>query len=56
MPLPLADDAQDQLATDRFGQAMRSFEEVGSTNERAAAWAQEGAPEGAVVLTEHQTT
>ena len=37
MPLPLADDAQDQLATDRFGQAMRSFEEVGSTNERAHA-------------------
>lgn len=56
MSLPLADDAQDQLATDRFGQAMRSFEGVGSTNERAAAWAQEGAPEGAVVLTEHQTT
>lgn len=56
MSLPLADDAQERLGTDRFGQAMRSFEEVGSTNERAAAWARAGAPEGAVVLTEYQTT
>jgi BirA family biotin operon repressor/biotin-[acetyl-CoA-carboxylase] ligase len=56
MPPSLADDAQDQLATDRFGRATRSFEEVGSTNEAAAAWADDGAPEGAVVLTEYQTT
>ena len=56
MPLPLADDVQDRLSTDRFGHAMRGYEEVGSTNERAAQWAQAGAPEGAVVLTEYQTT
>lgn len=56
MPLPLADDVQARLATDRFGQTMRSFDEVGSTNERAAAWAKEGAPEGATVLTDYQTT
>jgi BirA family biotin operon repressor/biotin-[acetyl-CoA-carboxylase] ligase len=55
MSLPLADDAQDQLATDCFGQAMRSFEEVGSTNERAAAWAKDGAAEGSVVVTEYQS-
>lgn len=56
MSLPLVDDVQEQLATDRFGQVMRGYEEVGSTNERAAAWAKEGAPEGAVVLTEYQTS
>lgn len=56
MPLPLASDVQDRLATDRFGRAMRGFEEVGSTNERAAAWATDGAPEGAVVLAEYQAT
>ncbi len=56
MPIPLADDMQDRLTTDRFGRALRSFEEVGSTNERAATWAKAGAPEGAVVLTEYQNT
>jgi BirA family biotin operon repressor/biotin-[acetyl-CoA-carboxylase] ligase len=55
MPLPLTDDVQGRLSTDRFGHAMRGFEEVDSTNERAAQWAKEGAPEGAVVLTEYQT-
>ena len=56
MPLSLAEDIQDGLSTDRFGHEMRSFEEVGSTNERATEWAKDGAPEGAVVLTEYQTT
>ena len=56
MALPRAADAQGRLSTDRFGRAMRGFEEVGSTNERAAQWAAEGAPEGAAVLTEYQTT
>ncbi len=56
MSLPLVDDVQDCLSTDRFGHAMRGFEEVDSTNERAADWAKEGAPEGAVVLAEYQTT
>lgn len=55
MPLPLAEDVKDRLSTNRFGHAIRSFEEVGSTNERAAQWAAEGAPEGAVVLTEYQS-
>ncbi len=56
MSLPLVEDTQDRLSTDRFGQSMRGFEEVGSTNERAAQWAAEDAPEGATVLTEYQTT
>lgn len=56
MPLPFVEDVQDRLSTDRFGRLMRDFEEVGSTNERAAEWAKDGAPEGAVVLTEYQTT
>ena len=56
MPIPLADDVQDRLSTERFGTPMRSYEEVGSTNEQAVQWARDGAPEGAVVLTEFQTT
>ncbi|MEF8816096.1 MAG: biotin--[acetyl-CoA-carboxylase] ligase [Salinibacter sp.] len=56
MSLPLVENTQDRLSTDRLGQSMRGFEEVGSTNERAARWAAEGAPEGATVLTDYQTT
>lgn len=56
MSLPLLNEVQDRLSTDCFGQVMRSFEEVGSTNERATQWAAEEAPEGAVVLAEYQTT
>ncbi|MFB6272817.1 MAG: biotin--[acetyl-CoA-carboxylase] ligase [Salinibacter sp.] len=56
MPLPLVDDVQDRLSTDRFGHPMRGFEEIDSTNERAAQWATTDVPEGAVVLTEYQTT
>lgn len=56
MPLPLIEDTKNRLSTDRFGEPMRGFDEVGSTNERAAEWAAEGAPEGATVLTEYQTS
>jgi BirA family biotin operon repressor/biotin-[acetyl-CoA-carboxylase] ligase len=56
MPLPLVEDVQDHLSIDRFGQPLRGAEELGSTNEEAEAWANEGAPEGAVVLTEYQNT
>jgi BirA family biotin operon repressor/biotin-[acetyl-CoA-carboxylase] ligase len=55
MPIPLATDVQERLATDRFGQSMRGYEEIGSTNTEAAAWAREGAAEGSVVVAEHQT-
>lgn len=56
MALSLASDIEEQLATDRFGRALHAFEEVDSTNTEAAEWATEGAPEGAVVLTEYQRT
>jgi len=55
MPLPLVDDLRDQLDTDRFGRALRGFDTIDSTNTEAAAWAQEGVPEGAVVVTEYQS-
>jgi BirA family biotin operon repressor/biotin-[acetyl-CoA-carboxylase] ligase len=44
-----------RLTTARFGRALRSLEECGSTNDEAAAWARQGAPEGAVVVAERQT-
>jgi len=56
MSLSLARDVRDRLTTDRFGRAVRSAEEVDSTNERAVDWAADGAPEGAVVLAEYQHT
>jgi BirA family biotin operon repressor/biotin-[acetyl-CoA-carboxylase] ligase len=55
MASSLATRLQDRLATDRFGRALRWADEVDSTNERAAAWAADGAPDGAVVCAEHQT-
>lgn len=38
-----------------FGRALRFLDEVGSTNTEALRWAKEGAPEGALVVTNHQT-
>ncbi len=55
MPLSLVDDVLDRLSTERFGQEMRGFEEVGSTNTEAAEWASAGAGEGSVVVTEYQS-
>ncbi|MBA2426395.1 MAG: biotin--[acetyl-CoA-carboxylase] ligase [Actinobacteria bacterium] len=40
----------------RFGRPLRSFESVGSTNDVALDWAAAGAPEGAVVVADHQTS
>lgn len=51
----LADDLADDLETERFGRSARSFASCPSTNAEAAAWARAGAPEGALVLTDHQT-
>ncbi len=51
----LADDLADALATERFGRPVRSFASCPSTNSEATAWARAGAPEGALVLTDHQT-
>jgi BirA family transcriptional regulator, biotin operon repressor / biotin---[acetyl-CoA-carboxylase] ligase len=38
-----------------FGTPVRVFDEIGSTNSEAMRWANEGAPEGALVVTNHQT-
>lgn len=41
----------------RFGDPARYFDEIGSTNDEAMRWATlENAPEGAVVVTDHQVT
>ncbi len=53
--LPLVREVQPLLQTQRFGRALRGYESLGSTNTAAMAWADEGAPEGSVVLTEYQT-
>ena len=55
MALSLVDDVRDRIDTDRFGQALRGFETIGSTNAEAVDWARHGAPDGAVVLTEYQS-
>jgi BirA family biotin operon repressor/biotin-[acetyl-CoA-carboxylase] ligase len=55
MGIDLVDRTQDRLQTDRFGRAIRGFEEVGSTNTEARSWAQDGAAEGSVVVTEYQS-
>ena len=52
--LPLARDVAKGLHTTHFGRAMRSYSEVSSTNSLARAWADEGAPEGSLVLAEYQ--
>lgn len=38
-----------------FGRPLRFFEEIGSTNTEATKWATEGAPEGALVVADHQS-
>lgn len=38
-----------------IGRPFRFLQEVGSTNTEAMAWAREGAPDGAMVVTDHQT-
>jgi BirA family biotin operon repressor/biotin-[acetyl-CoA-carboxylase] ligase len=45
----------DGLATRLMGQCLEVHEEIDSTNTRAVAWAQSGAPDGAVVVADHQT-
>jgi BirA family biotin operon repressor/biotin-[acetyl-CoA-carboxylase] ligase len=40
--------------TGAWGRALRVFDEIGSTNTEALEWAYAGAPEGAVVVADHQ--
>src|SRR5680860_1413471 len=39
----------------RWGRPLRFFEEIESTNSEALEWAEEGAPEGAAVVADHQS-
>lgn len=55
MTLPLVEQVQNRLATDRFGQTMRGYETIDSTNAEAANWAHAGAEEGSVVVAEYQS-
>src|SRR5690606_13631678 len=48
--VPLLDDLAPLLTTARLGRPARAFETVESTMAVAAAWAAEGAPEGALVV------
>ena len=40
----------------RFGRPLKAFEATGSTNADALEWAIQGAPEGALVVADHQTS
>ena len=44
-----------EMATWRWAKPVRFFEETDSTNDRAVAWAREGAKEGSLVVADHQT-
>lgn len=45
----------EQLARSLQDRPFRSFEQIGSTNDEALSWAQDGAPAGAVVIADEQT-
>lgn len=51
----LSEDHFTRLRTQVFGKAYRLYTEVESTQDIAKAWANEGAPHGAVVVSERQT-
>jgi BirA family transcriptional regulator, biotin operon repressor / biotin---[acetyl-CoA-carboxylase] ligase len=53
--LPLLADLAPRLRTDRFGRVAEGHEALDSTNRRALEWAEAGAPEGTLVISEHQT-
>ncbi|MDQ4124329.1 MAG: biotin--[acetyl-CoA-carboxylase] ligase [Actinomycetota bacterium] len=51
----LSTDALRAALRGSFGKELRVFDEIGSTNDEALAWAAAGAPEGAVVTADQQT-
>ena len=55
MPDALSQQAISAALTGRFGASVRYFDSIGSTNTEALEWASSGAPEGALVVTDHQT-
>jgi BirA family transcriptional regulator, biotin operon repressor / biotin---[acetyl-CoA-carboxylase] ligase len=55
MPPDFSAEDVERIVRGAFGRPCRVYEEVGSTNDAAAAWAEEGAPEEAVVVAHRQT-
>lgn len=55
MPDALSKEAITAACTGRFGREVRYFENIASTNTEALAWATQSAPEGALVVADHQT-
>lgn len=51
----MLDELSSLLTTRRFGRTAEAYVSIGSTNRRALDWAEAGAPEGALVVAEHQT-
>ncbi len=52
--LPASFIPDDLLTTQTFGRSIRYYPSVSSTNTLALQWAREGAPEGSVILADHQ--
>ncbi len=55
MNVDLSAQSLERVLPDGFGRPFRFFDEIGSTNTHAMEWARAGAPEGAIVVTNHQT-
>ncbi|MFN2525760.1 MAG: biotin--[acetyl-CoA-carboxylase] ligase [Actinomycetota bacterium] len=55
MATDLRKEAIEQALRGRFGRPLQFFDEVDSTNRVALSWASEDAPEGALVVADHQT-
>ena len=55
MPADLSDETIEAALRGRLGRPFRYFDAIGSTNTEALAWAESGAPEGAMVVANHQT-
>ncbi len=53
-PLPLVTETSTLLKSKVMGQVMLGFRTTNSTNEQALIWSREDAPEGAVVISDHQ--
>jgi BirA family biotin operon repressor/biotin-[acetyl-CoA-carboxylase] ligase len=55
MPADLSHEAIERALRGRLGKPLRYFDSIGSTNTEALKWAEGGAPEGALVVANHQT-
>ncbi|MBA3348995.1 MAG: biotin--[acetyl-CoA-carboxylase] ligase, partial [Actinobacteria bacterium] len=55
MPSDLSAEAIEAVVGGSLGRPARWFDAIGSTNDEAWAWARDGAPEGALVVADHQT-